>query len=325
MIDHKSSVDIVVPVYNEEEAVTEFHRLLVSVIDELPYDFHVLYINDGSADHTQTTLEQIASQDARVTVVELSRNFGHQAALTAGIDRANSDFVITMDGDGEHPPALIGEMLRLAQSGYDIVLTQRQEQDELTFFKRATSNLFYRLINRVGDTQILPGGADFRLITKPVAQALRGMQEYHRFLRGMVAWMGFRTVILPFHPRLRLAGKSKYSLRKMIRLGTDAVFSFSLLPLYLSISLGAIFLVMALAEAIYVLSFWISGNTSNLAPGWSSLMFVLLIVGGTLMIALGFIGVYVGYIFQEAKHRPIYLVRTESEPARVDLGENGDA
>ncbi|MEA4906197.1 MAG: glycosyltransferase family 2 protein [Chloroflexi bacterium] len=305
----RPTVDIVVPLFNEEQALGAFHALLCAAIDPLPYIFKIYYVNDGSTDGTQAALERLSAGDRRVQVVELSRNFGHQAALTAGMDLAQGDYVITMDGDGQHPPAMIPEMLRLAESGYDLVLTQRLEQADISAFKRWTSSFFYRLINRLGDTDIQPGGADFRLLTRRVMQSLCGMREYHRFLRGMVAWMGFRSVILPFQPPQRLAGESKYSLRKMVRLGTNAIFSFSLVPLYIGLSVGAFFLLMALVEAIYVLNFWVRGDTQTLAPGWSSLMFMLLLVGGTLMIILGFIGVYIGYIFQEVKRRPIYLVR----------------
>lgn len=303
-------VDIVVPVYNEEDAVSAFHQQLRDVIDSLPYRFTICYVNDGSSDQTSQCLTQIAEQDSRVAVIELSRNFGHQAALTAGLDQSDGDYVITMDGDGQHPPQLIPEMLKLAEDGYEIVLSQRIEEEGISPFKRWTSSIFYNLINRIGDTQILPGGADFRLLTKVVVQNLKNMHEYHRFLRGMVAWMGFRTIVLPFKPPQRLAGKSKYTTRKMLHLGADAVFSFSLAPLYFAVSIGALFLFLALVEMIYVLSFWISGNTQNLAPGWSSLMFMLLIVGGSLMITLGFIGIYIGYIFQEVKGRPVYMIRS---------------
>lgn len=308
-------VDLVVPVYNEEDVIAIFHRQLHLAIDALPYRFTIYYINDGSHDRTQECLEQIRLQDKQVELVEFSRNFGHQSALTAGLDLAHGDYVITLDGDGQHPPELIGELLRLAESGYDVVLTQRLEQETLSPFKKKTSDLFYKMINRIGDTQILPGSADFRLLARPVVEALRGMKEYHRFLRGMVSWAGYRTVILPYQPKDRIAGKSKYSFAKMLRLATDAVFSFSLVPLYMSISLGVVFLVLALAEAVYVLSFWISGQTQRLAPGWSSLMFMLLVVGGTLMISIGFIGIYIGYIFQEVKRRPVYLIR-QVLPAR---------
>ncbi|HMD89003.1 MAG TPA: glycosyltransferase family 2 protein [Anaerolineaceae bacterium] len=302
-------VDLVVPVYNEENVIALFHAQLQAAIAGLPYHFKIYYINDGSLDHTQDCLEQIRLQDERVELVEFSRNFGHQSALTAGLDLAQGDYVITLDGDGQHPPQLIGEMLKLAESGYDVVLTQRLEQASLPPFKKKTSDLFYKMINRIGETQILPGSADFRLLAQPVVAALRSMHEYHRFLRGMVSWVGFRTVILPYQPGDRIAGQSKYSFSKMLRLAMDAIFSFSLVPLYLSISLGVLFLVLALAEAIYVLSFWVSGQTQRLAPGWSSLMFMLLVVGGILMISIGFIGIYIGYIFQEVKHRPVYLIR----------------
>lgn len=315
--DHQK-IDLIVPVYNEQECLAAFHARLRDAIDPLAGQFRILYINDGSTDRTEDCLGEISAADPRVSVVELSRNFGHQAALTAGLDLADADYVITLDGDGQHPPSLIPEMLRLARSGYDLVLTQRVEDAALPPFKRSTSELFYRLINRMGSTRILPGGADFRLLSRPVVEALRSMREYHRFLRGMVAWAGYRSVILPFQEPERLAGKSKYSLRKMLRLAADAVFSFSLVPLYIGISLGVLLLLLALAEMIYVLSFWITGDISGLAPGWSSLMFVLLVIGGTLMITLGFIGVYVGFIFQEVKGRPIYLIRSMK---RAESGE----
>ena len=306
------TVDLIIPVYNEQGVVSTFHAQLCQAVDALPYAFTILYVDDGSSDGTPAELAALAQADGRVRVVTLSRNFGHQAALSAGLDRASGDFTITLDGDGQHPPTLIPQMLSLAQAGYEVVLTQRLESDELPWFKRATSALFYRLLNRVGSTNILPGGADFRLLSRAAVQALRSLPEYHRFLRGMVAWIGFRTVILPFAQPARLAGHSKYSLRKMTRLAMDAVFSFSLVPLYMGISLGVLFLLGALAEAVYVLNFWITGNTANLAPGWSSLMFMLLVVGGTLMITLGVVGIYIGYIFQEVKHRPVYVVRQEA-------------
>jgi polyisoprenyl-phosphate glycosyltransferase len=309
-VDTQKRVAIVIPIYNEAKVIELFHHSLVEVIDHLPQRFSIYYVNDGSTDGSDTILERLVQADQRVTVIELSRNFGHQAALTAGLDMAEGDYVISMDGDGQHPPAMLPRMIELADAGYDIVLTQRMEQEGLSEFKKTTSSVFYSLINRLGNTHMLEGGADFRLMARSAVDALRGMREYHRFLRGMVSWMGFRTVILPFQPAARLAGESKYSLKKMLRLAQDAVFSFSLVPLYIGISIGGLFLVLALLEAIYVLSFWVSGNTASLAPGWSSLMFVLLVTGGFIMVILGLIGVYIGHIFQEVKRRPIYLVRT---------------
>jgi dolichol-phosphate mannosyltransferase len=302
-------VDLVIPVFNEAGVVEQTHARIRAVIDSLPDEFCIYYVNDGSTDETPQVLAELARNDRRVRVIELSRNFGHQAALTAGLDAARGEVVISMDGDGQHPPEMIPQMIELIRAGYDVVQTQRLDQAEPASFKKWTSGLFYRLINLISGTRILPGAADFRALSRQAVDALKAMPEYHRFLRGMVAWIGYPTVILPYQPVERISGQSKYSLAKMLRLALDAIFSFSLMPLYIGLSLGGLLLCLAAAEMIYVLSFWVSGRSANLAPGWSSLMFVILIVGGMLMVLLGFIGVYVGYIFQEVKRRPVYLVK----------------
>jgi dolichol-phosphate mannosyltransferase len=301
------TIDLVIPVFNETGVVEQSHARICAVIDGLPYSFTIYYIDDGSDDGTPASIE--ALDDKRIRLLELSRNFGHQAALTAGMDATRGDIVITMDGDGQHPPEMIPEMIDLVLGGYDVVQTQRVDKAQPASFKKWTSGLFYRLINIASGTRVLPGAADFRALSRQAVDALKAMPEYHRFLRGMVSWIGFSTVILPYQPADRISGVSKYSVRKMFRLAMDAIFSFSLMPLYVGLSLGGILLCLALAEMVYVLSFWVTGSTSNLAPGWSSLMFVILIVGGMLMVLLGFIGVYVGYIFQEVKRRPVYLVK----------------
>jgi len=302
-------VDIIIPLYNEAESLEAFHTRLATALQPLNGYFHIIYVDDGSTDDTLARLRALASSDSRMKILELSRNFGHQAALCAGLDQAEGDYIISMDGDGQHPPALIAEMLSMASQGFDVVLTRRVDEDKLPLFKKITSSLFYQLTNRIANTRITPDSSDFRLLSRRALDALRSMPEYHRFLRGMVAWIGFRTVILPFQPPPRIGGQSKYSLHKMVTLAMDAVFSFSLVPLYAGVSVGGLFLLLALVEAVYVLQFWITGHTSTLAPGWSSLMFVLLVVGGSLMITLGITGIYIGYIFQEVKHRPVYLVR----------------
>ncbi|CAG0997592.1 polyisoprenyl-phosphate glycosyltransferase [Anaerolineales bacterium] len=307
----KTTIDLVIPVFNEEGVVGHTHKRICGVVDSLGYDVRFIYVDDGSHDGTIDALHRMAEADPRVTLLQLSRNFGHQAALTAGMDASTADVVITLDGDGQHPPEMIPQMLSLVEQGYDIVQTQRIDEAQPASFKKWTSGLFYRLINIISGTQVLPGTADFRALTRQAVDALKTMPEYHRFLRGMVSWIGFSTVILPYQPEERISGVSKYSLGKMIRLAMDAIFSFSLMPLYLGLSLGGLLFCLAAMEMIYVLSFWITGRTSSLEPGWSSLMFVILIVGGILMTLLGFIGVYVGYIFQEVKHRPIYLLKGE--------------
>ena len=303
----KRSVDLVIPVFNEAGVVEQTHTRVCTVIENLPYEFTFYYVDDGSSDSTVASLESL--DDPRVKILALSRNFGHQAALTAGMDATQGDIVITMDGDGQHPPEMIPGMIDLVTQGYDVVQTQRVDEAEPASFKKWTSGLFYRLINAISGTRVLPGAADFRALSRQAVDALKAMPEYHRFLRGMVSWIGFSIIILPYKPAERISGISKYSFSKMFRLAMDAIFSFSLMPLYIGLSMGGVLLCLALAEMVYVLSFWVTGSTSNLAPGWSSLMFVILIVGGILMVLLGFIGVYVGYIFQEVKRRPVYLVK----------------
>lgn len=307
-------VDIVLPLFNEADVFEQTYSALRAVIDPLPYRFTLYCVNDGSTDRTAEMLVALKGRDPNLAVVELSRNFGHQAALTAGIAASRGDVVITMDGDGQHPPELIPQMLDLVFQGYDIVQGQRLETGRGGGFKQWTSGAFYALMNVASGTRMQPGVADFRAMSRQAVEALKSMPEYHRFLRGMISWMGFRSVILPYAEPKRVAGRSKYSLAKMVRLAMDALFSFSLAPLYIGLTLGGVLLCLALFEMAYVLSFWVSGQTSGLAPGWSSLMFVVLIVGGMLMVLLGFVGVYVGYIFQEVKRRPVYLARQNGPP-----------
>jgi dolichol-phosphate mannosyltransferase len=313
MAGAKRTIGIAVPVFNEESGVEAFHQQLSAAVAALPAAARICYVDDGSTDGTGAALERIARADARVMVVTLTRNFGHQAALSAGLDVVPGDVVVTLDGDGQHPPEMIGEMLKLHDAGYDVVLAQRSSARDATAAKRATSGAFYWLLSRIGDTPMQPGVADYRLTSRAVVDSLKNMPEYHRFLRGMVAWLGYKTVIIPYPERGRALGSSKYSLRKMLRLASDAVSSFSLVPLRIGIALGLSFLVVAALEVGYVGWIWLRGETDRLVPGWSSLMFAILLVGGLVMILLGLIGSYVGYVFQEVKRRPVYVVRAPRE------------
>ena len=305
----KIKVSIVIPVYNESGVIEQTHLRLAEVMNALPYDFSLIYVEDGSSDGTGLTLESLAGQDARIHPLYLSRNFGHQAALTAGLDHADGDIIISMDGDGQHPPEMIAKMIDLVRQEYDIVQAQRIPEDSSFSFKKWTSSTFYALLNRISGTQVQPGAADFRALSRQALDALKALPEYHRFLRGMIAWIGFRSVILPYHEPKRVGGKSKYSFAKMLRLASDAIFSFSLMPLYIGLSAGGLFLVLAVAQIVYVLLLWLTGKYDQIVPGWSSLMAVLLVASGIIMILLGFIGVYVGYIFQQVKGRPVYLLK----------------
>lgn len=307
------TIDLVIPIFNEAGVIEQTYARVREIIDPLPYTFNIYFVDDGSSDTTDETLSALARADQRVCVLTFSRNFGHQAALTAGIDASRGDFVITMDGDGQHPPEMIPEMIALFEQGYDVVQAQRIQGDQSASFKQVTSSGFYSIINVISGTQMVPGAADFRGLSRQAVDALKSMPEYHRFLRGMIAWMGYKSVILPYHERGRVAGRSKYSLANMIRLAMDAIFSFSLVPLYIGMSVGGVLLCVAAIQIIYVLSFWFTGRTSELEPGWASLMAGILVIGGMTMILLGFIGVYVGYIFQEVKRRPVYLLKKDKD------------
>ncbi|MBV6451445.1 MAG: putative glycosyltransferase [Anaerolineales bacterium] len=306
----KYKVDLVIPVYNEAGVVEKIHAQIRAAVDNLPHDFRFLYVDDGSDDGTAESLHSVRQADRRVTVLTLSTNFGHQAALSAGIDHSTGDIVISMDGDGQHPPEMIIQMIDLIGQGYDIVQAQRVTEARASFFKKWTSDIFYKFLNTISGTQLVSGAADFRALNRQAVDALKAMPEYHRFLRGMISWMGYRSAILPYHQPARMAGRSKYSLGKMFRLASDAIFSFSLIPLYIGLSSGLVFFALAAAQLSWVLWLSFSGNTQHvIAPGWSSLMAVLLIASGIIMILLGFIGVYVGYIFQQVKQRPVYLLK----------------
>lgn len=306
----KLEINIIIPLYNEGQSLLGFHKRLMNVLDKLAYQSIVFYIDDGSSDETASLLFNITQKDERILVVQLTRNFGHQAALTAGLDLAEGDIVITMDGDGQHPPELIPTFIDRYLEGYDIVQSQRIDDNKISLSKQITANIFYGLINKLGSTRITPGAADFRLMNHSVVLALRDMNEYHRFIRGMVPWVGFKVFTLPYSPGERIAGKSKYTFPKMYKLAEDAIFSFSLIPIRVGLFTGGVFILLAIIEAIYVLTFWITGKQHLLVPGWSSIVFLILITGGSLMVITSLLGIYVGQIHQEVKHRPIYIIRS---------------
>jgi len=231
VLKHTSKVDLVIPVFNEAGVVEQTYAKICEAIEHFPHSFTIYYVDDGSSDETVKSLDTLAKTDKRIVVLELSRNFGHQAALTAGLEAAQGDYVISMDADGQHPPEMIQQMLELFEQGYDIIQAQRVEDVSASAFKQFTSSAFYNLINRISGTQIVPGAADFRGMNRQAVDALKAMPEYHRFLRGMISWMGYKSVILPYHQPPRVGVRSKYSLGKMFRLASDAIFSFSLIPL----------------------------------------------------------------------------------------------
>jgi dolichol-phosphate mannosyltransferase len=301
-------ISIVVPVYNEEEALPIFHQALLGVLTSLPHPFEVWYVAGGSTDSTSKLVRGWHRDDNRIKLLELSRNYGHQPALTAGIDYARGDVVISMDGDGQHPPSLIPQMIEAYENGYDVVLTQRRATEQIGFFTHLFSQTFYKVINRLSESEIVPDSADFRLLSREVVQDLRTLREQHRFIRGMISWMGFQQIIIPFDAPPRLKGHTKYTLKKRLRLAVDAIFSFSITPINLSIIIGFILLALAVLQILYVLFSLVAQGKNDFPPGWISLMLAILVIGGTQMLSLGIIGYYVGLSFQESKRRPVYFV-----------------
>jgi len=306
-------VDFVIPLFNEEESLPRFHQMLEST--ELPerWKRRYIYVNDGSSDGTQNILRNLADNNSNVLAVELSRNFGHQAALSAGLAETAGDVVIMMDGDGQHPPSLAPEMIRLFESGCDIVQARRvDEANAQSAFKRWTSRLFYRLLRTIGEVELVEGGSDFRLLSRRAVEALKHLPEYDRFLRGMTVWIGFTTAVLPYRASKRLGGTSKYSWRKMTSLAGDGIFSFSTVPLRIGLFLGLGFILISTMEVLYIAAVAIGGHRDRLIPGWSSLILIVTLSSAINMILLGVLGVYVGMIFLEVKRRPVYLVQSKT-------------
>jgi glycosyltransferase involved in cell wall biosynthesis len=303
------NVSIVIPVYNEAAVLPEFHRRLREVIDSHPHNFEVWYVNDGSVDETESIVTDLIRQDERVRLINFSRNFGQQAALTAGLDFANGDVVITMDGDGQHPPEYIDDLLALHSQGFDVVFTQRPEDPDAGPFKRITSKGFYFVINLLSRSSVVPGASDFRLMSKEAVMSFRQIREIHRFVRGLVKWLGFRWTVMQIEHKPRIAGETKYGMRSMFRLAFEAIFSFSTIPIHLTIVLGLFVLGLAFIQFLDPLILILSGRTEELVPGWTTLIMSVLILGATQLITLAIIGQYVGLIYEEVKCRPLYLLR----------------
>ncbi len=309
-------LSIVCPAYEEEAALPVFHDQLLRAIEPLQDDFaiEILYVDDGSRDGTLSLLRRWARQDSRVRYLSLSRNFGHQAALTAGLEHARGDVVVSLDSDLQHPPQLIPEMIQRWQQGYDIVLTIRQDDVSLGQVKRLTSQWFYTLMRWCSDTETRPAAADFRLMSRRAVNSLLRLRESHRFLRGMVQWLGFPTTEISYRPARRVAGQSKYHLGRMCSFACDALFSFSRVPLRLSMAAGLVLLLGGAGLVLLVLARFLSGGTAGI-DGTLLLLAGLGLVGGLILGSLGIIGEYIARIYEEVKGRPLYLLKeTERSP-----------
>jgi len=304
----KGLLTVVVPCYNESEVVGLFYRELKPALDSLPgLDHEIILVDDGSTDDTLSILNELAREDPAVRVCSLSRNFGHQIALTAGIDFAEGEAVVLMDADLQHPPEKIAELVGKWREGYDVVSGVRTNTQGSSWLKDFNSRSFHLILNFLSTTSIPQGVADFNLMSRRVYSSIRQMPERHRFLRGLVSWAGFNHALVPYECGERVAGRSKYTFTKMIGLALDAVFSFSSQPLRLALKLGT---VMAVLGFVYL--FWTVANgliRGDLVPGYASLIGVTITLGGCQLIFIGLIGHYLARVFEEVKGRPIYLLK----------------
>ena len=308
---HRSTrvlLSVVVPCFDEEAVLRETHRRLVATLETVPeLDFELVYVDDGSRDATLEVLRELRHADARVRILALSRNFGHQIAVTAGLQQAAGQVVVIIDADLQDPPEVIPEMLDRWRAGVDIAYGVRTARDGETVFKRWTASAYYRLLDRLTNISIPLDTGDFRLLDRAVVDAFLTMPERDRFVRGMVAWTGFRQEPVPYRRAARAAGETKYPIRKMVRLAMDGIVSFSLAPLRLATWLGLLALGLAVAGIAHALVLRLS--TGAWVPGWGLLLISILFLGGLQLVALGILGEYVGRIYGEVKRRPLYLVK----------------
>jgi polyisoprenyl-phosphate glycosyltransferase len=311
-----SLLSVVAPVYNEEQLIELFVQRTIAALAGCA--FELVLVDDGSTDATPQLLDRLADQDPRVRVIHLSRNFGHQAALTAGLEHAIGDVVAMIDADLQDPPELIPTMIEQWQQGSDVVYAVRRQREGETAFKLATASWFYKLFDKLAQVDLEPNSGDFRLLDRAALNALLAMTERSRFLRGMTVWVGFTQTAVPYERDARHAGETKYTLRKMLRFSLDAIASFSHLPLQLATYVGIVSAGVAFIAIPVVIGLRL---VDSYLPGFGSLTIAILLLGGIQLIALGVIGEYVGRIYDEVKHRPLYIVREErNRPQAGQLG-----
>ncbi|GAB6039454.1 glycosyltransferase family 2 protein [Endothiovibrio diazotrophicus] len=301
-------LSVVIPCYNEEAVVRESYSRMVAAFSTFDgVEYELIFVDDGSRDDTGTILHALQAADPRVRVLSFSRNFGHQMAVTAGLEHAAGDAVVIIDADLQDPPEVIGEMLERWRQGVQVAYGRRTERQGEAPFKRWTAKAFYRLVNRISDIPIPLDTGDFRLMDRQAVDALLAMPERDRFVRGMVAWIGFRQEAVPYRREARFAGTTKYPLFKMLRFATDGILSFSLVPLRLASWIGFLAAALALVGILYAL--FMRLLTEVWVPGWTLLFIALLFIGGVQLLFLGIFGEYLGRIYGEVKRRPLYLVK----------------
>ncbi|MFH0802244.1 MAG: glycosyltransferase family 2 protein [bacterium] len=298
---------VVVPVFNEEESIETTYSRLKGVMDSLGESYEILFVNDGSRDRSAGILRDFCRRDRRVKLLDFSRNFGHQIAISAGMDSASGEAVVVIDADLQDPPEVIPLMVEKWKEGYEVVYGRRARRKGESLFKRWTASLFYRLLRAITSIEIPVDVGDFRLIDRKVCEALKSIREKNRFVRGLVSWVGFRQTSVEFVREKRLAGTTKYPLGKMIKFAVDGITSFSTKPLKIATYLG--FIISGASFIYFVAILYQKLFTNTTVPGWASLMALNLFFNGVILIILGILGEYIGRIYDETKNRPLYVVR----------------
>ncbi len=305
-----SKLSLVIPCYNEEEVIEETIKRLTAFYCQLKdITVELIFIDDGSKDRTRQILLEKAIMDDHIKVIGFSRNFGHQIAVTAGIDAAEGDAVVLIDADLQDPPEVICDMLKMWKEGYDVVYGTRLERPGESIFKLFTARIFYRTLNKLSEVPIPLDTGDFRLMDRKVVDVIKAMPEKARFIRGMVSWAGFKQIALPYKRAERFAGVSKYPLRKMLRFATDGILSFSTRPLQFAMGLGILSSGASFIGILYVLC--IRLFTNSWVAGWTALMIAILFLGGVQLICVGILGEYIGRIYTETQSRPLYIIETK--------------
>lgn len=302
----RPTFSVVVPIWNEEEVIPELYRRVVSIMDTTNATWELICVDDGSRDRSLELLLELHAKDPRVKVLQFSRNFSHQIAITAGADFAEGDAVIVMDADLQDPPEVVTRMIEKWREGYEVVYAVRTAREGETFFKLITATLFYRLLQRITDIHIPLDAGDFRLMDRRVVLAMRHLREQHRFMRGLSSWVGFRQIGIEYERAERFAGETKYPLRKMLRLATSAITGFSHVPLQLATYFGFTLATISLIGIVLTIILRLSGN--NFFLGQATTLVSVLFLGGVQLIFLGIIGEYLGRIYDEVKQRPLYIV-----------------
>jgi len=303
----KPIYSVIVPVYNEEDIVTETYNRLNAVMESMKESYELIFVNDGSRDETANIIAKLVSQDPCVRLINFARNFGHMPAITAGMEYAKGDAIIIIDADLQDPPEVLPDMAALWKQGYDVVYGKRKERKGETFFKVWSAKMFYLFINSMTPLELPINTGEFRLMDRKVCDAVNRLQEKHRYVRGMVSWVGFRQTAYEYVREERLAGVTKYPLRKMLSLAMDAITAFSYKPLKLATALG--FLMSFFSFVYLIVILWQRLFTDTTVAGWASTVGVVLLTQGMVLMILGIIGEYIGRIFEEVKNRPIYIVR----------------